>query len=96
MIERHYQIGFRRPFLGLWKTNCGKLRLEAEKVVSWLLYIGTAVVNGNCIGTALIKYRAQVVGLVRGRVDQMMGIDGRYFLINSKCLCVGGELRKKN
>lgn len=89
MIERHYQMGFGRPFLGLQKTNCRKLRLETEKVVSWLLYIGAAVVNGHCIGTALVKYRTQVMGLVTGRVDQMMGIDGRYFLINSECLCVG-------
>ena len=95
MVERHYQIGFRRPFRGLQKTNCRKLRLETEKALSWLLYIGTSVVNGNCIGTALVKYRAQVMGLVTGRVDQMMGIDGRYFLINSECLCGGGVLRKK-
>ena len=35
------------------------------------------------------------MGLVTGRVDQMMGIDGRYFLINSECLCGGGSVEKK-
>lgn len=35
------------------------------------------------------------MGLVRSGVDQMMGMDGRYVLINRKCLCVGGVLRKK-
>lgn len=34
--------------------------------------------------------RAQEMGLVMGRMGQMMGIDRRYVLSNSKCVCVRG------
>lgn len=45
MIERHYQVGFGRPFLGPQETNQRKLRLEAENAASRLLHAGTAIVN---------------------------------------------------